>query len=398
MAERIQYEKAYQVRMGRAPAGETDTLPESDVRFQELGVTRAAPKQTDEPGGAAEEEDSHLEVFQDAASQLKSSDDSDEDTRRGRSREERLFLAAEDKRARPRTPAAISRRTAADRITIDESKGPIHLAAEFWINPKTGNYRCPVAVCGGRGGGPVEYGQWRSLVRHFEVCHNDPSFMFFCNGRDCVFSEARPDKVLSHRSRMGCTGDVKVQVLLRVRIPTRVELPTVVPVVFEPQLMPSRPKASGSVRAGPKSALRQGTGVAKATVRQGGAVRFCLQEPPRAAASGPVTTRAPSTSEPSKRVNTGASAGCLTAPRVQAAPFDMRSAGIGRGGCRPKTSSVVEGRPGATVVHKKPTKERAIQTEDDECLECGVRESYRTQPAPLQVRALLLFPSQRRIS
>ena len=54
MAERIQYEKAYQVRIGRAPAGERDTLPVSDVRLRELGVTRAAPKQTIEPGGAAE--------------------------------------------------------------------------------------------------------------------------------------------------------------------------------------------------------------------------------------------------------------------------------------------------------------------------------------------------------
>ena len=70
MAERIQYEKAYQVRMDRAPAGETDTLLVSVVRLRELGVTRAAPKQTNDPGGAAEEEDSALEVFQDAASQL----------------------------------------------------------------------------------------------------------------------------------------------------------------------------------------------------------------------------------------------------------------------------------------------------------------------------------------
>ena len=163
----------------------------------------------------------------------------------------------------------------------------------------------------------MEYGQWRSLVRHFEVCHSDPSFMFFCNGRDCVYSEARPDKVLSHRGYMGCTGDVKVQVLPRVRIPTRVVLPTVVPVVFEPQLMPPRSRTSGSVRAGPRSALRQGTGVAKATVRQGGAVMFCLEEPPRASASGPVTTKAPSTSEPPKTVNTGASAGCLTALTVK---------------------------------------------------------------------------------
>ena len=90
---------------------------------------------------------------------------------------------------------------------------------------------------------------------------------------------------------MGCTGDVKVQVLPRVRIPTRVVLPTVVRVLFEPRLMPPRPKASGSARAEPKSALRQATGVAKSTVRQGGGVRFCLEEPPRAAASdheGPI--------------------------------------------------------------------------------------------------------------
>ena len=155
MAERIQYEKVYQVRMGRAPAGKTDTLPVSDVRLQELGVTRAAPEEADEPGAAAEE-DSDLEVFQDAASQLGSSDDSDEDNRRGRSREERLFLAAENKRAGPNTPTTVSRRMAADRITIDESSGPVHLAAEFWINPKSGNYCCPVAVCAGRAAGAVE--------------------------------------------------------------------------------------------------------------------------------------------------------------------------------------------------------------------------------------------------
>ena len=216
-----------------------------------------------------------MEVFQDAASQLESSDDLDEDTRRGRSREERLFLATEDKRARPSAPTAIYWRTTADRITIDESKGPVHLAAEFKVNPKTGNYRCPVAVCAGRGGGPVEFGQWRSLARHFEVCHNGPRFTFFCNGRECAYSEARPDKVLSHWGRMACTGDVKVQVLPRFRIPTRVVLPTVVPVLFEHRLMPPRPNASGSARAEPKSALRQATGVAKSIMRQGGGVRFC---------------------------------------------------------------------------------------------------------------------------
>ena len=59
---------------------------------------------------------------------------------------------------------------------------------------------------------------------------------------------------------------------------------------------------------------------------------------------------------------------------MEGALFDMRGAGIGQGGCRPKTSNVMEGKPGATVVHKKATKERATQTEDDECLECDVRE------------------------
>ena len=87
-----------------------------------------------------------------------------------------------------------------------------------------------------------------------------------------------------------------------------------------------------------------------------------------------MTTRAPSTSTQPKTVDTGVSAGSLTALRAEAALFDMRGAGIGRGGCRPKTSSVMEGKPGATVVHKKATKERATQTEDDECLECNVRE------------------------
>ena len=130
-------------------------------------------------------------------------------------------------------------------------------------------------MCGPGACGPAEFGQWCSLVRHFEVCHNDPRFMFFCNGRECVYSKARPDKVLGHWGRMACTGDVKVQVLPRFRIPTRVVLPTVVPVLFEPRLMLPRPKASGSARAEPKSALGQATGVAKSTMRQGGGVRFC---------------------------------------------------------------------------------------------------------------------------
>ena len=116
MAERIQYEKAYQVRMGRAPAGEAAALPASDVRLQDLGVTRAATNQTNEPGGEAEEEDSDSDVFQDAESQLESSDDSDEDARRGRSREQRLFLSPGDKRGSPSASTAMSPRPAADRM------------------------------------------------------------------------------------------------------------------------------------------------------------------------------------------------------------------------------------------------------------------------------------------
>ena len=193
-------------------------------------------------------------------------------------------------------------------------------------------------------------------------------------GKECVFSEARPDEVLSHRGRMRCTGDIKVQVLPRVRTPTRVVLLTMVPVLFEPRLMPPRHQASGSARAQPKSILRQATGLAKSTVRQGGGVRLRLEEPPRAAASGPVARRAPSASTQPKTVNTGASGGSLTAPRVETALFDMRMAGIGRGGCRPKTSNVMEGKPGSAIVHKKATKERAIQTEDEECQQCNNRE------------------------
>ena len=188
MAERIRYEIAYQVRVGGAPVGEAGALPVSDVRLRDLGVTRAAPSQADTPGGAAEEEDSDSDVFQDAESQIEYSDDSDKDARIGRSREECLFLTTGGKRASPSASTAMSRRMAADRIMIDESKGPVHLAAEYWVNPKTGDYQCPVAACAGRNGGHVEFGQWRSLVRHFEVNHNDLRFMFFCNGKECIFS------------------------------------------------------------------------------------------------------------------------------------------------------------------------------------------------------------------
>ena len=38
-------------------------------------------------------------------------------------------------------------------------------------------------------------------MRHYEVKHNNPSFMFFCTGKGCTFSEARPD-MLSHLGRM----------------------------------------------------------------------------------------------------------------------------------------------------------------------------------------------------
>ena len=47
-----------------------------------------------------------------------------------------------------------------------------------------------------------------------------------------------------------------------------------------------------------------------------------------------MTTRAPSPSTQPKTVNTGASAGSLTASRVEGTLFVMRGTGIGRGGCR----------------------------------------------------------------
>ena len=92
--------------------------------------------------------------------------------------------------------------------------------------------------------------RWPCQVWPMEVAgvfgnkHNDPSF--FCMGKECTKREARSNKVLSHCGRMGCRGDMKVQVLPEVRIPTRVVLPTVVPVLFEPKLMQPRPKASRS--------------------------------------------------------------------------------------------------------------------------------------------------------
>ena len=72
--------------------------------------------------------------------------------------------------------------------------------------------------------------------------------------------------------------------------------------------------------------------------------------------SGPVATRAPSVCTQPKTVATGATAGSIAAPRVEAIPLDMRMAGVGRGGCRPKTSSVIEGKASSAVVHKKMTK------------------------------------------
>ena len=99
-----------------------------------------------------------------------------------------------------------------------------------------------------------------------------------------------------------------------------------------------------------------------------------MEEPPRAAASGPVATRAPSVRTKPTSVTTGASAGSITALGVEKASYDMRMTGAGRGGCRPKTNCVIKGKPGSAIMHKKPTKEIASQKKYEGFQECDSRE------------------------
>ena len=106
--------------MGRAPTSKSRTLPVSNVGFQKLRVTWAAPLPTPGGEGAAAGEESDCDILQDAESQMDSSDESDEDTRSGRSREQHLFLPTSNKRASQGTSTAISPRPAANRNVVDE--------------------------------------------------------------------------------------------------------------------------------------------------------------------------------------------------------------------------------------------------------------------------------------
>ena len=125
-----------------------------------------------------------------------------------------------------------------------------------------------------------------------------------------------------------------MQVLPAVRIPTRVVIPTLMPEIFEPKLMPRRPQGSVSSRAEPKNVARKSS-----------ASRSLLE-------LRPVCVR-PTT------VITGASTKYRSALGAEGASYNIKMAESGTGGCRPEERRIVEGKRDPPAMREEPAREVA---------------------------------------